>query len=209
MTTDRPYREALPVEEAFRRLQEAAGTQFDPNVVAVCLQRARRSRRRRRLSRERLRDARHRGAEGDAFRMCHRRRRGDDRGIPLLRRPLRQTQPTREARAPRRDTAAGGVGRPVRLELGIRGADLVRPAAAEAGRREHEGHRLAPGVEEHEEGVVLDRLALRGASGSRRRSGTRRARRRRRAPSRPASSCGRRAGTTRRPARPSPAAPRP
>ena len=37
MTTDRPYREALPVEEAFRRLEEAAGTQFDPNVVAVCL----------------------------------------------------------------------------------------------------------------------------------------------------------------------------
>jgi diguanylate cyclase (GGDEF)-like protein len=37
MTTDRPYREALPVCEAFRRLQEAAGTQFDPNVVAVCL----------------------------------------------------------------------------------------------------------------------------------------------------------------------------
>jgi diguanylate cyclase (GGDEF)-like protein len=37
MTTDRPYREALPVEEAFRRLQEAAGSQFDPRVVAVCL----------------------------------------------------------------------------------------------------------------------------------------------------------------------------
>jgi HD-GYP domain-containing protein (c-di-GMP phosphodiesterase class II) len=37
MTTDRPYREALPVEEAFRRLTEAAGTQFDPHVVAVCL----------------------------------------------------------------------------------------------------------------------------------------------------------------------------
>jgi HD-GYP domain-containing protein (c-di-GMP phosphodiesterase class II) len=37
MTTDRPYREALPVEEAFRRLQEAAGSQFDPRVVSVCL----------------------------------------------------------------------------------------------------------------------------------------------------------------------------
>jgi diguanylate cyclase (GGDEF)-like protein len=37
MTTDRPYREALPVEEAFRRMTEAAGTQFDPRVVAVCL----------------------------------------------------------------------------------------------------------------------------------------------------------------------------
>jgi diguanylate cyclase (GGDEF)-like protein len=37
MTTDRPYREALPVEEAFRRLLDAAGTQFDPRVVEVCL----------------------------------------------------------------------------------------------------------------------------------------------------------------------------
>jgi HD-GYP domain-containing protein (c-di-GMP phosphodiesterase class II) len=37
MTTDRPYREALPVEEAFRRLVDAAGTQFDPRVVDVCL----------------------------------------------------------------------------------------------------------------------------------------------------------------------------
>jgi HD-GYP domain-containing protein (c-di-GMP phosphodiesterase class II) len=37
MTTDRPYREALPVEEAFRRLVNAAGTQFDPVVVEVCL----------------------------------------------------------------------------------------------------------------------------------------------------------------------------
>jgi diguanylate cyclase (GGDEF)-like protein len=37
MVTDRPYREALPVEEAFRRLTDAAGTQFDPRVVAVCL----------------------------------------------------------------------------------------------------------------------------------------------------------------------------
>ncbi len=37
MTTDRPYREALPVEEAFRRLVSAAGTQFDPGVVDVCL----------------------------------------------------------------------------------------------------------------------------------------------------------------------------
>ncbi|MFL5981625.1 MAG: diguanylate cyclase [Gaiellaceae bacterium] len=37
MTTDRPYRKRLPVEEAFRRLQEAAGTQFDPHVVDVCV----------------------------------------------------------------------------------------------------------------------------------------------------------------------------
>ena len=33
MTTDRPYRAAMPVQEALRRLDEAAGTQFDPDVV--------------------------------------------------------------------------------------------------------------------------------------------------------------------------------
>ena len=37
MTTDRPYREALPVEEAFRRLRGGRHAEFDPNVVAVCL----------------------------------------------------------------------------------------------------------------------------------------------------------------------------
>ena len=37
MTTDRPYRERLPVEEAERRLQEAAGSQFDPRVVEAVL----------------------------------------------------------------------------------------------------------------------------------------------------------------------------
>jgi diguanylate cyclase (GGDEF)-like protein len=37
MTTDRPYRKRLPVEEACRRLREAAGTQFDPQVVEVFL----------------------------------------------------------------------------------------------------------------------------------------------------------------------------
>jgi diguanylate cyclase (GGDEF)-like protein len=37
MTTDRPYRGRLPVEEACRRLREAAGTQFDPQVVEVFL----------------------------------------------------------------------------------------------------------------------------------------------------------------------------
>lgn len=37
MTSDRPYRRALPVEEALRRLDEAAGTQFDPRVVEACL----------------------------------------------------------------------------------------------------------------------------------------------------------------------------
>ena len=37
MTTDRPYRGALPAEEALRRLEQAAGSQFDPAVVDVCL----------------------------------------------------------------------------------------------------------------------------------------------------------------------------
>jgi GAF domain-containing protein len=37
MTTDRPYRKRLSVEEACRRLRESAGTQFDPGVVDVFL----------------------------------------------------------------------------------------------------------------------------------------------------------------------------
>ena len=37
MTTDRPYRKRLGVEEACRRLREGAGTQFDPAVVNVFL----------------------------------------------------------------------------------------------------------------------------------------------------------------------------
>ena len=37
MTTDRPYRRAIPVDEALRRLDEAAGSQFDPRVVTACL----------------------------------------------------------------------------------------------------------------------------------------------------------------------------
>jgi HD-GYP domain-containing protein (c-di-GMP phosphodiesterase class II) len=36
MTTDRPYRKRLSKEEALRRLQEGAGTQFDPRAVDVC-----------------------------------------------------------------------------------------------------------------------------------------------------------------------------
>jgi HD-GYP domain-containing protein (c-di-GMP phosphodiesterase class II) len=37
MTSDRPYRQALPDEEALRRLRSGAGTQFDPAVVdAFC-----------------------------------------------------------------------------------------------------------------------------------------------------------------------------
>jgi diguanylate cyclase (GGDEF)-like protein len=37
MTTDRPYRSRLPVETAYRQLEENAGTQFDPDVVAAFL----------------------------------------------------------------------------------------------------------------------------------------------------------------------------
>jgi diguanylate cyclase (GGDEF)-like protein/putative nucleotidyltransferase with HDIG domain len=35
MTTTRPYRKALPVAEALRRLREAAGTQLDPRLVGT------------------------------------------------------------------------------------------------------------------------------------------------------------------------------
>ncbi len=38
MTTDRPYRRRLSHREAVRRLHEASGTQFDPQVVEVALQ---------------------------------------------------------------------------------------------------------------------------------------------------------------------------
>jgi diguanylate cyclase (GGDEF)-like protein len=37
MTSDRPYRAGMPVEEACRRLRESAGTQFDPAVVEALL----------------------------------------------------------------------------------------------------------------------------------------------------------------------------
>jgi diguanylate cyclase (GGDEF)-like protein len=37
MTTDRPYRRAVSIEEARGRLREGAGTQFDPQVVDACL----------------------------------------------------------------------------------------------------------------------------------------------------------------------------
>lgn len=35
MTSDRPYRRALPKDEALRRLREGAGTQWDPNLVPI------------------------------------------------------------------------------------------------------------------------------------------------------------------------------
>ena len=37
MTTDRPYRRRLSEKEAFRRLRQAAGSQFDPDIVRVFL----------------------------------------------------------------------------------------------------------------------------------------------------------------------------
>ena len=37
MTTDRPYRRAVSVDDARKRLIDGAGTQFDPQIVAACL----------------------------------------------------------------------------------------------------------------------------------------------------------------------------
>jgi HD-GYP domain-containing protein (c-di-GMP phosphodiesterase class II)/putative methionine-R-sulfoxide reductase with GAF domain len=37
MTTDRPYRSRLPVEVAYQQLEQNAGSQFDPDVVAAFL----------------------------------------------------------------------------------------------------------------------------------------------------------------------------
>ncbi|CAN5526249.1 hypothetical protein BH20ACT19_BH20ACT19_05930 [soil metagenome] len=36
MTSERPYRSALEVEEACVELERCAGTQFDPRVVRLC-----------------------------------------------------------------------------------------------------------------------------------------------------------------------------
>jgi HD-GYP domain-containing protein (c-di-GMP phosphodiesterase class II) len=35
MTTNRPYRAAMPVEDALAELRACAGTQFDPDVVTA------------------------------------------------------------------------------------------------------------------------------------------------------------------------------
>ena len=35
MTTDRPYRSAVTIEAAITELEDHAGSQFDPRVVAV------------------------------------------------------------------------------------------------------------------------------------------------------------------------------
>jgi len=37
MTTDRPYREALSIEEAVKELKRCSGTQFDPDIVKIFL----------------------------------------------------------------------------------------------------------------------------------------------------------------------------
>ena len=37
MTTDRPYRRAMPFEDACKELEDGAGSQFDPDVVAAFL----------------------------------------------------------------------------------------------------------------------------------------------------------------------------
>jgi putative two-component system response regulator len=39
MTHDRPYRDALPVDEAFDLIAAGAGTKFDPQVSAAALRR--------------------------------------------------------------------------------------------------------------------------------------------------------------------------
>ena len=38
MTTDRPYRKAMPVEKAIAELKRESGKQFDPQVVEAVLE---------------------------------------------------------------------------------------------------------------------------------------------------------------------------
>ena len=38
MTTDRPYRKGMPTEEALVKMEEEAGTQFDPQLVRTFVQ---------------------------------------------------------------------------------------------------------------------------------------------------------------------------
>jgi HD-GYP domain-containing protein (c-di-GMP phosphodiesterase class II) len=37
MTSDRPYRAALPLSQAHQELKDNAGSQFDPTVIAALL----------------------------------------------------------------------------------------------------------------------------------------------------------------------------
>jgi HD-GYP domain-containing protein (c-di-GMP phosphodiesterase class II) len=41
LTSQRPYRDAISVEEALEELERCAGTDFDPNVVRVLVARVR------------------------------------------------------------------------------------------------------------------------------------------------------------------------
>ena len=131
MTTTRPYREALPVEEARRRLIEAAGSQFDPAIVDVCL---------------RVLEAP--DGEPATGASCGRRRGPSRRGAAAA-----ASAPRPRPRPHRHLPGA-------RLELGLGGRELERPPPAEARRRQPERQRVLPGVEEDEERVVDDRLAL-------------------------------------------------
>ena len=158
MTTTRPYREALPVEEARRRLIEAAGSQFDPAIVDVCIRVLRRRRARRtatassRVRRTRRASTDSNGATARRPRLAERTHRC--RASAATRRSSRSERPSTST-SPRTGTSqAPG------LELGIRGRELERPPPAEARRRQPERQRVLPGVEEHEERVVDDRLAL-------------------------------------------------
>ncbi len=57
MTTDRPYREALPAEEAKEELRKGKGTQFDPKVVDAFLKAIEKEEKRERRRRERYQAA--------------------------------------------------------------------------------------------------------------------------------------------------------
>ena len=174
MTTDRPYREALPVEEAFRRL---AGRRR----VAV------RSARRGRL--------RARADAAAAARRADLSRRAAARGAPVPRRA-----PPPAPRRPCRSAASSG--------SAVQSSCAQRLPKRAGGRTNVTGSRHAlkrtmndsssigsPALVERRDLVAVQERAEREGVA--------------RAPSRRASSCDRPGGTTRRPARPSPAAPRP
>ena len=45
MTSDRPYRKALPVKEALERLERDAGSHFDPQIARTFVQLTRKDKR--------------------------------------------------------------------------------------------------------------------------------------------------------------------